>query len=454
MTAKTTMPPKIKAFFDEALPSGQGGHVLALAEIHKEKSHLQWLCQHMPELVTEHNLGVVGLERSPYINVFLWAYRDGLLQAEMGEEAAKAYLKEIFCSNSGYWAENAPEEGELALSCMHHGVRVVACDSRDMFEEDIKGSADSISALDAAIEFSATQHQLSIQEIRNQMRTDSKMFADVVARASNVLQQKLSPQEIKARAQHYETSIKKTKISELPDEIKEAWVLEEVQALCRQRPAYYERLARQEKIIQEGRTKTKPIGSDALSATLLYAANIPNKNSLTIHGFFHIDGLGEPDADMSEYVHGTVPDHLVAQSEGKLRIRSAAIGDTDTIEDIYQEYTQEWDRKGPIVVSRNPTIDLIDLAKGDIGSMPKLDNVSTRRKMLKGFPDEFPARAKTKALLEMRENPLLVKGIKRAFDAVYADWNPDLKVEKIPAVKSFEDLKYALKQRSGLGAQR
>lgn len=249
--------------------------MLVLGEIHSRYEHLDFLRDHLATLQKEHHLGTIGLELCPFFNVFLWAYQDGTLTRELGsKEAAEEYLTDMFqaYSNSDF-SHNSIAQANLTIAALDAGLRVTAYDGRDRLEDCKSGWVSYLNKLDEHVKIRADEEGVTTQAIYQTIRFDpeerQKFFID-------------------------DTSFNFPRL------------LREVDHWLNKKPEYQTRLADMEKIITLGHNKE--IGADAISSALLSATADATKNTLSIGGAHHIDGMGLKDP--FENIQGTLPHHL------------------------------------------------------------------------------------------------------------------------------------------------
>lgn len=267
--------PKTAAFLRKALPKREGGHMLVLGESHDDDEHLDFLRTHLATLQREHNLGTIGLELPPYLNVFFGAYQDGTLARELGSKhAAREYLTAMFQAyGDSDYSYNAIAKARLTIAALDAGLRVTAYDGRDRLKDckSVRGS--KLKALDKAVKILANAMKTTTDEVYQRIRGDS------------------------GESQYYFIHNKKFKFP---------LMLREVDHWLNKEPKYQTRLADMEKIITLGHNKE--IGADAISAALLSATADATKNTLSIGGAGHINAMGSKDPD--DNIQGTLPHHL------------------------------------------------------------------------------------------------------------------------------------------------
>ncbi|MFN8992450.1 MAG: hypothetical protein ACK5X3_02085 [Pseudomonadota bacterium] len=250
MAAK--IPPALKAYMKQALPGGADEpHVLALGEDHLQTDHLEFLTHHLPELKAEHRLGAIGVELAPFMDVFLWAYQDGRLPVEKGQEST--YLRSMVLAHYDYaFKHNGRAKAVLAGAALDKGIQVTHFDTRYLLEDLAKRYSEDLASLDR----------------------------EIVAHPSLVA--------------HYRMGNYGQGNGTLNEYEQFPFLLREVQILLKENPNYKRRLDNIEAVILAARQlakEGKEIGSDALSAALFKASMPEDKNALTISGYQHIMGL-------------------------------------------------------------------------------------------------------------------------------------------------------------------
>lgn len=283
--------PNTAAFFRKALPGDQATHTLALGEAHFDDVHVRLMTQHMEQLRDEHNLRTIGLEMPAFINLFLWAYRDGTLEKELGsKEAAQAYLKAIFVAYGNKEASNAyTRKAELCMRAFDRGVNVVAFDARDTYAA-VKN--------DRFKELNHFRHG----EVERTAKSQNRTVDDFLQYVRETLSK-----------HHHNLPI--------------AWMLDEVKWLSDKKTDYAAKLETIEDLIRLGHTKIAAgkLTSDALSAVIFNALAQPG-GRITINGSSHIDGIG---MDGFYIKHEFLPKHHVHHMHGTFGHHLFAMGSDD-----------------------------------------------------------------------------------------------------------------------------
>jgi hypothetical protein len=413
MTDETDMTPSIKAFFDKALPKGKGGHVLALGEAHTDHRHITYLHQHMDALVHAHGLGTIGVEMPAFMNVLFWAYQDGTLEKQCGSKAA---ARTYFCQLMSGWCDkehqyNTQEKADLLMQAMDSGVRVVAFDSRDMFAKAKKD-----------------------YPLRSMYEEEEEIDGVAISYPMQREQEPLVRQQL---IQHLGKR-------RMPAHL----LVHEIYTLLRDCSDYSWRLDHMEDLIQRGRKKD--IGSDAISAALFSAAQDTTKNALTISGIDHIATAGGDDRLRSERIHGTFPHHIrwigdsdaFAQPLQVTRAVLAGVAEAKMAEKDYRAairyHYQSYNLDAPTLASRfvagrasstytrsrfEEPDQLVNFETDAVTDLPQ-PSVAQAAPIAVRFMKPWALMDGDLTLSRM--NPLLVPEIKRAYDAVRADWNPEL----------------------------
>jgi hypothetical protein len=414
--------PEVAAFFDKALPRGGAGNILTLGEHHGKVEPLDFLREQLPRLAQNHHLGTIGLERNPSFNVLLWAYQDRILERELGsKEAAQGYLKDMFVAyTSPDFKTTAIARANLTIAALDSGLRVVAYDGRDRLGDLKNEFSGELKAFDADIKNKKDQAGIEGEAVRAEIRKNPKT------------RQALSNTEGKS----------------FP------FLLREIDHWLKVKPKYKERLEAMENIITLG--KENRIEGDAISATLLAAASDRDKNTMTIGGQVHIDGIGINNQKYNS--QGTLPHHLEHTLPHALNFREmqaagrpapqvtrAVVAGTVILGDIIAgnqgrihgtgRYSH-WYHNGQIVRDRQnngserPTIPLIDIDTGKTTELARLEPKDPRLVDLVGrFPCVTVASGNTvtppPVPIERNQciNPLLNPRIKAAADEVSRQWN-------------------------------
>jgi len=318
MAEKNKSLPTVQEFFAAALPGKKGNHALVVGELHLYKEHLEYFTAQLPALIKNNNLGTLGVEYPPFMNVFLWAYQDGTLTKELGsQDAAKNYLRTAFLAASDPdYRETTLAEANLMIAALDKGIRVVAYDSRDTLE--------------------------GLKE-RSQEKLDS--LKDSGMRASSTF---LDREEM----------------------------LQNADGMIRKNASYAARVKALETIIVAG--QYNGIAEDTLSATLLHAGAAPGKNTIAIIGYDHINGVYE---ELSES-QGTFADTLTKLTPKAMTVTKAVVagvGMATAIVDYQKGVLANIAEKkrantfvDAIADSKLPTL-LVNFETGKISEMPKPD---------------------------------------------------------------------------------
>lgn len=284
--------PAIQKFLHDALPNDGGNHSLVLGEAHSHTEHLDLLQNQLDDLHKHHHVQTLGLERSSYFNLFLWAYRDGQLTEMLGsQQAARDYLKAIFAAYSpAYYKENASKHAELTIQALDAGMDVIAFDSRDSLPSLRGRGKEYIKTYNAELSKLAERKGKSIDSVIQEQRTD----------LTHALVNK-------------------------DDAVEFLWMLAEAQALRTLYPEYGQKLKALEKLVHVGHQKIADgkLTSDALSA-ITFNSLAGKGNRITVIGSAHLTGIGssvinswerEPIRYDKEDVHGTFGVHLFSAGQ-------------------------------------------------------------------------------------------------------------------------------------------
>jgi hypothetical protein len=386
------MKPKTAAFLRQTLPRSEGGHMLTLGEVHTHAEHLDFLREQLPTLVKNHHLGTIGLERPLFLNVFLWAYRDGTLARELGtKEAARAYLTGMFeAHHRTELHDNAIASAKLCIAALDGGINVIAYDGRDRLKDEKDRWSKTLKSLD--------QFMLHESESTRQSKAEF---------------------EQKIRSENPDRFVKNKKL-------KFTYMLHEVDHWLKKKPEYQEKLTAMERIITLG--QKKGVGGDAIAATLLQSAANPAKNTISIAGAIHISGIGAQDSKKN--IQGTLPHHLKQMRvEGRPAptITAAILAGTGMVTDITKinrgwiegkgDYAS-WYHEGPIV--RGEPVPVIDIARDEI---TELSQALPKDERHVGLKERFGPTAKIVSgcagiTSNPRINPLRDPEIKAAADDV------------------------------------
>ncbi|MFZ4124631.1 MAG: hypothetical protein ACOYJ2_00990 [Rickettsiales bacterium] len=252
--------PNIKRFLtDEALPTGKGSHVLALGEGHGTISQKQYLTKHINELISEHNVGVLGEELAPFMTVFMWAYRDGKLKPPEGvtdraylQAMLKAYLEPPY-------AKAAESSVDLTTTAVDVGIEVIGCDAGISLEQH------------------EAKYSSEIAECRKKRSEDED-----------------------TRRNWFELNYVDKRRNHVASSNAYAFMLCEVQDLLKDNPEYKTRLKNIEAVIEAqhewNRTHLlNKIDTDSVSAAILKSVIPDDKNGLVIYGLSHLMGIEQRD---------------------------------------------------------------------------------------------------------------------------------------------------------------
>jgi hypothetical protein len=389
------MPPAFAKFFADALPNDGGNHTLCLGEHHADTEHLDFLSMQLESLHRDHNLQTLGLERSTFYNIFLWAYRDGKLTELLGsQEAARNYVKNIFTAGliSPDYIETIQETMTVALKAIDMGMNVNAYDSRDTLLAFKKGYGDRIDVYNNALACVADEKKSTTEAVRQQRRYSAQNDRGIV------------------------------------------WPLTEAEWLLNRHPKYAAKLAALETLLATGHQKINEgkLTSDGLSA-IVFNAMAEDGNRLTLGGSRHVSGFGYRHPSISvfhqEHIHGTFAHHLFAAGQPKEAqqghtvthavIATAAVA-TEHHEQLWKKYC-----KTPTSLAlaghRVPWLNLDDGSTDKLLWHPEDDDPNHPR--IVPLEEKFPippdaSPNEIPAIQKAHINPLLMPDIKTAHDAV------------------------------------
>lgn len=270
--------PALKAYMNAALPVNQGGHVLALGEFHNQTANKDFLTEHITELADEHNVGLIAFELPIYLNVFLWAYRDGNLTvpetAPDGMDTT-SYLRDMVCL--------LKDPSHAEASAFPANLVIKAIDDRKKLGE---GKTLEIACFDTRLPLNQDIGPFSNKKLPLVVNSNQAYPA------------------------YNADSI-----------VKDSYILSEAKKLLAQNPVYQTRLENLEAVIaaqqkwnkmrSANSTAGKTISYDALSAALVKAmlpedAQGNRKNAITFSGLNHIIGIEDP----LFFNNGTFEEHL------------------------------------------------------------------------------------------------------------------------------------------------
>lgn len=409
MIQSPNMHPDIAQFLTKAWPKDGGTHTLALGELHSIDDHVKWLQQHLSTLQHAHNLTTIGLEDAAHKNIFLWAYQDGTLERSLGSKrAAREYFMQAMIADiSPEFQQSQQEIISLTIEAIDAGIRVVAHDGRESFQ-DLMGTAASKPDAELA----------NGQPNRNSL-------------ATNEAHQK----KIRAETSNYAAN----------------WVVSEINWLIGQNPNYKARFDAIERLVEVGHRKIKAgkLTSDGLSAVLFNALATPSGNHLAISGVAHISGVNFYSKDPIDGFNGSFHHHLFAarqsaEAHRSHRVTCGVIATTAGINRMKQVLQQEeLSSSRPVIQNSSiPTINILPEATQPIGEIrlnPKasvpLETVflpePSKRVQRRLLSDAPSARATHYQALRQKRaaahiNPLLIPEIKDAANVVRELMNPEL----------------------------
>lgn len=136
--------PTLEEFLAQALPKdAEKPHALVVGEHHDQVENLRYFTDQLDKLKTHNNLGAIGLEKSPFMEVVLWAYADGLVDA--------AYVKRMFQAyGDSRFFESMKARASLAIESIKRDIPFFCIDARNTFTE-FSERKDSIDAYQEAL---------------------------------------------------------------------------------------------------------------------------------------------------------------------------------------------------------------------------------------------------------------------------------------------------------------
>jgi hypothetical protein len=394
----TSIPPAFAEAFAKALPKDGRSNTLVVGEWHKDSEHLAFLQWHLAELKDTYGIRTIGLETSPFFNVFLWAYADGTLEKELGsKEAAQNYVKAVFQAFSDPdYKDNSIATANFSIAAIDAGITTVAYDSRDLLAEKKVAWSPDINAFlyhlaESAGESTPNEH---LQAIRQ------------------------APQSFINKHPHHEFS----------------WILGEVDWLLGLKPAYQTKLNAMEALIAAGHEKIAvgTLTSDGVSAVLFDALAEKTGNRLVIGGAAHSNGIGIHDNRFQQHHpeqnHGTFATHLqhlspsAIAAEGRMaQVTASAIATTAVGQEI-DTFAQYYFSHHSTRAIAGHRVTLMNLNNGKVSEMWQPDQTHER---VVPLADKFPvpygaAAADLPAIHAAHLNPLLIPEIRTAAEKVRA----------------------------------
>jgi hypothetical protein len=295
----TKIAPSLKAFMNKALPGKEGGHVLAVGEDHDQETHLKWMESHLDELKEDHNLGGIGFEFAPFMEVLLSAYKDGELPVGDDPEEAKPYVERMYTIMTED-PKSAKVETSLMFSALDKDVPVTFFDSRESLQEKEEKVSPHIKTL--------SERMGANKGLREDLRQNKDGAFD-----------------------------------RLYTDERRAFLILEAQQLLKDNPKYQAQLDNTEAVMTARQTWQKDgkqeegypgdpgyLGYDVISAAIMQARIPEGKNVITVSGFQHILGL----EDRPDGVEGTFAQHLDALG---LKTSTALMGDSAELRDSFLE---------------------------------------------------------------------------------------------------------------------
>jgi hypothetical protein len=338
-------PPSLDKFLDTALPRQFGNHTLAIGDDHTITQHFDYLRHHLPSLKMDHNLGMIGLECSFYLNVFLWAYQDGKLPVKKSEEI-RDYMRTVFEADTRPKFKNwASASADLAMAAIDSGVRVFTYDARNNLFGAAGSRHDLISYrpdwFGGWLRHSPV-HDQPIETVKQKLREDSALRESFFDAAGH---------------------------NPFLDSQASEWMIGEVHQLLHDHPEYMRRFRVLEDIRDEAKKREFP--KDAIHAILFDAARIPGHNSIAISGTAHISGTNTANIDKSHSKggEGILADCLASTYQGEKPVISKAIlagtGTKEWLNGLWDEFTGitiqtdpfyvvPFDEKGGVTVLSQP----------------------------------------------------------------------------------------------------
>ncbi len=262
---------------------------------HNQTVVSQYLTDHISELRDDFDLGTIGMEQPPFMNVFLWAYEDRNkgIKLPVPKEKMAQYVRTMYECNVHHQKLGMEAKANLAMAAIDHGVEVVDFDTRQLLEWRLNAAKKVIPWLERAF----AQHGSLFS--REQMRLNSKLVERM--------------QEVVTRNAAMGFPLDETSCNrDHPAPLLNSFVTMEAKALLDANPQYQRRLENLE-AVAEAAQRTYPYRGgqvqtqDAFSAALLVYAAKPGHNILSISGSGHIKGFIAP---KDPAVQGTFSRHI------------------------------------------------------------------------------------------------------------------------------------------------
>ncbi|MBN8543264.1 MAG: hypothetical protein J0M34_03265 [Alphaproteobacteria bacterium] len=279
--------PTLEEFLAQALPKdADKPHALAVGEHHDQVENLRYFTQQLDTLKAQNNLGAIGLEKPPFMEVILWAYADGVVD--------EAYVKRMFQAyGEAEYSEAMKEKAGLAIEAIKRDIPLFCFDTRDTFAQ--------FAAQKGALE--AYREELSKDpDLRDKLINEED--ASFINRSQRV---------------------------------QVGFLISEIRALLKDKehPEYRARLNDLEAVLLAQRTmrgESKLLGYDAVGAALIAERTPQGKNALTISGLDHIMGL----ASRKDGVEGTLAQHLNTNFEAT----TALAGNSKEVRKVLLDYVR------------------------------------------------------------------------------------------------------------------
>lgn len=100
-----------------------------MREGHGQAGQLTYIKQHLSELVHEHNLGTIAMEKPPLMMLFVWAHHDGRLGDTL-EQNDQALENAFVGTQRAFFEDKSKADAALVTQAHKMGVDVIAFDSR------------------------------------------------------------------------------------------------------------------------------------------------------------------------------------------------------------------------------------------------------------------------------------------------------------------------------------
>ncbi|MFZ4125003.1 MAG: hypothetical protein ACOYJ2_02880 [Rickettsiales bacterium] len=329
--------PTLEEFLAQVLPKdAKKPHALAVGEYHNHVGHLGYFSKKLKNLQTDNNLGAVGIELPPFMEVFLWAYYDREVTGVTAD-----YVRRMFQAyNESEYSVNPLATADLAMKAIDNGLAFICFDARDVQANTFN------------------EWENDIDDFKGKLEKDPT----------------LRDRLLNLEDSEFTESDKITQYS---------FVLTELETLLDKNPQYRTRLNNIEAVIDAQRAlrrEGKMIGYDAVSAALMAARTPQGKNALTISGADHIMGIETPPED----TEGTFAQHLSEQ----FKTTTAFAGNSNEVREALLDYAQGNELSSQGHPFHQPNIMVIDEDKV-ITDIPESAEENSIEAMLKEHRDIY-----------------------------------------------------------------